>query len=200
MPASSSLLVACARYVANSLAPRLALLCLDGGGGGLLGLGGASLGTGVTRPAVLVATLVVPLVTLGLHVHAVDAGEVQRGHHVRGVFVDGDRRLEARDIGDQVHLALALLFLQLQGDAANRATRNALHQMGDETGHFVAHTLGRDDSNFFTDLLVGVEVEAELGIVALDDVAGCPLDEGGADASLGGKKGRGGSNDGGRSE
>ena len=57
------------------------------------------------------------------------------GIHFDGV--DG----EGRDVGDKVILALALLLLELEGDAADRASLNALHEMSGETSNLVAKTL-----------------------------------------------------------
>jgi hypothetical protein len=41
--------------------------------------------------------------------------------------------------------------------------------MGGVTGDLVAKTLRGNDGDFIADALVGLEVECELGVVALDD-------------------------------
>jgi hypothetical protein len=54
----------------------------------------------------------------------------------------GRRRVEGGDLGDVVVLALALLFLELEGDAAEGAALDALHQVGREAQDLVAQPLG----------------------------------------------------------
>lgn len=44
------------------------------------------------------------------------------------------------------------------------------------TQYLVAKTLGGNDSDLITDALVGLEVESQLGVVALDDNLGGALD------------------------
>lgn len=91
----------------------------------------------------------------------------------------GGARVERRDLGDVVVFSLTLLLLELERDAANGATLDALHEMGRETGDLVPETLGGDDGlagvvrsesernkdsntdDFIDDTLVGVEVERE---------------------------------------
>ena len=50
--------------------------------------------------------------------------------------VDGD--VESGDLGDVVVLALALLLLELEGDTADGALLDTLHQVGRETSDLVA--------------------------------------------------------------
>ena len=87
-----------------------------------------------------------------------------------------------------VVLPLPLLLLKLEGDSADGSTLDPLHQVGRESGNLVAETLGRDDGDLITDLLVGVaagegmsdweedrrgrvnsQVESKTGVVLLDD-------------------------------
>lgn len=76
-----------------------------------------------------------------------------------GVDVDGDALgVERRDFGDKVVLALALLLLELERDAADRTALDALHQVRREAGNLVAQALGRDDGNLVADLLVDVAI------------------------------------------
>lgn len=89
---------------------------------------------------------------------------------VAGVRVDGDGLLlEGRDLGDEVHSALALLLLELKGDTSDGALVNALHEVGGETGDLVAHALGGGDGDLIDNSLVGVEVHRETGVVLLHD-------------------------------
>lgn len=61
-----------------------------------------------------------------------------------GVGVDlkaRHRGVKSRDLGDVVVLPLSLLLLQLEGDAADGALLDTLHEMGGEAGDFVAQPL-----------------------------------------------------------
>ena len=69
------------------------------------------------------------------------------GVDLQGVGVD----VEGGDLGDVVVLALALLLLELEGDAADGALLDTLHQVGGEARDLVAETLGRDNSLIITD-------------------------------------------------
>ena len=77
---------------------------------------------------------------------------------------------------DEVQSSLSLLLLQLKGDAADRASLNSLHQVGDETSNLISHSLGRNDGNLASHSLVGVEIKSELGVVLLDNHASGLLD------------------------
>lgn len=95
------------------------------------------------------------------------------------------------DLGDVVVLALALLLLQLEGDTADGALLDTLHQVGGEAGDLVAKTpggsvglsrseqalgsggdaqnfngalLGADQCDLIEDLFVGVAVGATLSV------------------------------------
>lgn len=93
------------------------------------------------------------------------------------------RGVEGRDLGDVLILALALLLLELEGDAADGSALNALHQMSGVAGNLVAEALGGDDGNLIADALVGLKVERQAGVVALNDDLGGLLDGLGADAT-----------------
>jgi hypothetical protein len=104
---------------------------------------------------------------------------------VAGVWVNSDGLLlKGRDLGNEVHSALALLLLKLKGDAADGALVNALHEVGGETGDLVAHALGGGDGNLVDNSLVGVEVHRETGIVLLHDGLRRLLDGLGSDTLL----------------
>ncbi len=101
-----------------------------------------------------------------------------------GLSIDlqtGSAGIEGRHLGDIVVLPLALLFLELEGDTADGAFLDALHEMGGEAGDFVAEAFGGDDGlrgglgvkregrrgetyDFIDYPLVGVEVEGEAGV------------------------------------
>lgn len=92
------------------------------------------------------------------------------------------RGVEGGHFGHEVEAALALLFLELEGNAAHRACLDALHQVGSEAGNLVAHALGRHHRHIAHHALVGVEVEGQARVVLLHDEARVALDSLGADA------------------
>ena len=93
------------------------------------------------------------LSNLSVDGNTVEATVAQVLQEVAGVGVDGDGLLlEGRDLGDEVHSALALLFLELERDAADGSTLDALHQVGDVAGNHVAQSLGWDHSNLVAHL------------------------------------------------
>ena len=94
------------------------------------------------------------------------------------------RSIQGRELGDVVVLALALLLLELEGDATDGSTLDTLHQVGGETGNLVTEALGGDDGNLGGDLLVGLEVQGETGVVLLDEDLGGSLDSLGTNATL----------------
>ena len=55
-----------------------------------------------------------------------------------------NRGVQSRNLGYIIVLPLPLFFLELEGDAANRTLLDTLHEMGCETGDFVAQTLRRN--------------------------------------------------------
>lgn len=73
---------------------------------------------------------------------------------------------------DKVQASLTLLLLQLERDAADGASLDALHKVGDEASDLVSHALGRNDGNLGSHSLVGVEIEGQARIVLLDDDPG----------------------------
>jgi len=117
-----------------------------------------------------------------------DAGQllkVQGLEQVLGLGVDLDGGgVEGRDLGDVVVLALTLLLLKLEGDAADGTTLDTLHQVGGETSNLVAKTLRGDDGDLGGDLLVGLEVQGQARVVLLDEDLGGSLDSLGSDATL----------------
>lgn len=116
--------------------------------------------------------------------------------------------VEGGDLGNVLILALTLLLLKLEGDAADGTTLDTLHEMGGVTSNLqirpwsvsriyrrmflfasgvaanlVAQALGGDDGDLIADALVGLEVEGELGVVSLNDDLGGLLHGLGADAT-----------------
>lgn len=112
--------------------------------------------------------------------------------------------VESGDLGNVLILALTLLLLKLEGDTADGATLNALHQMGGVAGNLVAEALGGNDGDLIADTfssesvgsplcsksrleknipLVGLEVESQLGVVPLNDDLGGLLDSLGTNAT-----------------
>ena len=74
-------------------------------------------------------------------------------------------------------------YLKLDGDSPDSGLLKTLHQVGDETGDLVPQRLGRDQGDLLNDLLVGVEVKGELGVVLLNDDLGGLLDGLGTDTT-----------------
>jgi len=111
--------------------------------------------------------------------------EVQGLEQVLGLGIDlNSRGIESRELGDVVVLALALLLLKLEGDTTDGSALDTLHQMGGETSDLVAETLGGDDGNLGSNLLVGLEVQSQTRVVLLDEDLGGPLDSLGTNATL----------------
>jgi len=117
-----------------------------------------------------------------------DAGQLLKVQGLEQVLGLGVRRIgreeEGRDLGDVVVLALTLLLLKLEGDAADGTTLDTLHQVGGETSNLVAKTLGGDDGDLGGDLLVGLEVQGQARVVLLYEGLVGSLDSLGSDASL----------------
>lgn len=101
---------------------------------------------------------------------------------VLGVGIDielaglGLGNIQSGDLRNVLILALTLLLLQLERDTADRATLDTLHKVGGVTSNLVAKALGGNDSDLIAKTLVGLKVERQLGVVALDDDLGGPLD------------------------
>merc|ERR1712072_203635 len=120
----------------------------------------------------------------------VDAVEAHGLEQVLGLLVDVElaalrvvREVEGGYFGHVLILALALFFLQLEGDAADGTALDTLHQVGCEAGDLVAKALGGNDGNFIANTLVGLEVERELWVVPLNDDLGGLLDSLRSDAT-----------------
>lgn len=93
------------------------------------------------------------------------------------IYVDAlGQALEEGLLRNVVVSPLTLFFLEDKRDATDRATGNSLHQVGHKAGNLVSKSLGGDDGNFTTDLLVDVEVEGQLGVISLNDKASGFLD------------------------
>jgi len=156
-----------------------------------------------------------------LHVGKVDVESLE---HFLGLRIDIDGiGVKGRAVGHDIHAALTLLLLKLQGDAADGPPRNPFHQMlhthirisnlqiaelglhtdekrvwrckrmsskyqkityRGEASNLVAKALGRDDGNILSDLLVGLEIMSQTGVVLLDENTCCLLDGLGANATL----------------
>jgi hypothetical protein len=97
--------------------------------------------------------------------------------------------VEGRNLRHVLILSLALLLLQLEGNAPDRTALDTLHEMSgvtrdldrvsldisplstasDSLLYLIAKSLRGDDCDLITDALVRLEIEGEFGIVALDD-------------------------------
>jgi hypothetical protein len=71
-----------------------------------------------------------------------------------------DIGLDCRLLGHKVHAALALLFLQLQRDAPNRAPLDPLHQMLEKKSTAISsHTTRNEERVLRTDLGTGLQIK-----------------------------------------
>ncbi len=61
---------------------------------------------------------------------------------------------------------------------------NTLHEMGGETSNLVAQTLGCNNGNLIGNLLVGLEVEGETGVVLFNNDTSSLLDGFSSDTTL----------------
>lgn len=127
-----------------------------------------------------------------------DGLEAEVLEQVLGLLVDvelaglGLGKVERRDLGHVLVLALTLLLLELEGDTSYGPALDALHEMGGVAGNLavqfhvsplhpplfgycslsepvnladlVPEALRRDDGDLIADLLVGLEIEREAGI------------------------------------
>lgn len=70
--------------------------------------------------------------------------ETSSGQHLLCVGVDFEsvvgRKVQSRDFGNVLILALSLLFLQLERDTSNRSLLDSLHQIRGVTGNLQKHT------------------------------------------------------------
>lgn len=114
--------------------------------------------------------------------------EAEAAHQLVRVRVNlqgSDRRVEGGHLGHVLVLALTLLLLELERDAAHGAALNPLHQVGREAGDLVAQALRGDNGDLINDLLVRVEVHrVEARVVLLNENASGALGGLGADATL----------------
>merc|ERR1719379_1276500 len=97
---------------------------------------------------------------------------VEVPQHLLRVRIDVDLvRVHLGAVRDVFHAALALLLLELERDAADRALLDALHEVRREPGDLVPEAFGLDLRNFLRNLLVDLEVERKLAVVLLNDQA-----------------------------
>ena len=112
-------------------------------------------------------------------VNSLDSCEITKvdsAEHGLGVPVNLNAgQLEGTLLRNIVVLALPLLLLELEGDAADGTLLDATHQVGGKACNLVAKTLGGDDGDLGGETLVGLEVEGETGVVLFDKVAGGTL-------------------------
>jgi len=91
--------------------------------------------------------------------------------------------VEGRNLGNELILALTLLFLELEGNATDGSSLNPLHEMGGVAGNLVAQALGGNDGDLIADALVGLEVKGETRVIPLNDDLGGFLHGLGANAT-----------------
>merc|ERR1711866_15933 len=98
--------------------------------------------------------------------------QVDRLEHLGGGLVELQWLAESRLFGHVVVSSLSLLLLEFDGDASDWALLDSFHGVGDETGNLVFEVLGGHDGDLIDDSGVGVEIEAQFGVVFLDDSSG----------------------------
>jgi hypothetical protein len=115
-----------------------------------------------------------------------NTGEVaisQTFQQISGIWIDLDRFLfESADFRNEVQSSLTLFLLQLQGDATNRAFRNAPHEVGGVSCNLVPHPLRRKDGHIIDNALVGVKIQRQPRVVLFNDRAGGFFDSFGTNA------------------
>ena len=86
-------------------------------------------------------------------------GKAQILEHSFGLLVDsGILSLEFGFLGDELHLSLSLLFLELERDTSDGAGLNSSHESGGVPGDLVSDSLGGDHGNVVQNSLVVMEV------------------------------------------
>lgn len=110
-----------------------------------------------------------------------ERGEAESLEEVGGVVVNlelvvGVREVKGRDLGDVLVLSFSLLLLQLEGDTSNGTLLNTLHEVSSVTSDLVSQSLRLDNSDLRSQTLVGLKVQSELGVEALNDDLGGSLD------------------------
>ena len=88
------------------------------------------------------------------------------------------------DLWDKVHATLALFFLELEGDSTNWTLLDSPHQVSNKSADLIAQMLRGNDCDFFANLLVGLEISGEFGVVFLNNLACSFLDCLSTNASL----------------
>lgn len=85
----------------------------------------------------------------------------------------------------EVELALSVFgFLDLKGDSLDRALLETLEEVGGVSGDLVSESLGGDIGVVFQNLLVDMEVKAQLEVVSLDQSSGGSLNGFSSDSAL----------------
>jgi len=85
--------------------------------------------------------------------------------------------------GDVVQSSFSFFFLDLEGDTSDGTLLYSLHQVSSETGNFISHSLGGDESDFTEDLLVEMEVVGQFVEIFLDQDLSSLLGGFGSDSS-----------------
>ncbi len=138
------------------------------------------------------SSFIVELLVQGVqrdNLHAGEISETNRLQHLLGIRINlKSVHFNGRNIGDVVVLPLTLFLLELEGDTADGTLLNSLHQMGGEPSNLVPEALGGDDSNLIANLLVGLEIQSQTGVVLFNNEPGGLFDCLGSDATLKEKK------------
>jgi hypothetical protein len=117
--------------------------------------------------------------------HARKVGELKVLEQRIGVRIDlNAASINIRKLRNEVVLALALLLLELERNAAHGSLGDTAHQVCGETSNLVAQTLRRDNSDLLNGALVGLEIGGQTRVVLLDDDARSLLDSLGTNATL----------------
>merc|ERR1719428_1254762 len=98
--------------------------------------------------------------------------EVDSFEHLLGGVVELKWFAKSGLFWDVVVSSFSFFFLKFDGDTSNWSLLDSFHGVGDETGNLVFQVLGWHDGDFIDDSGVGVEIEAQFGVVFLDDSSG----------------------------
>lgn len=132
----------------------------------------------MTSAAMITAVMVVSISSRG-DSDALESVQAHGAQEFLGLSINDDAGSEVLHdgvVGDDVLATLTLFLLETERDTAHRSAVDALHQMGGVASNLVAEALGRDQGDLTADLLVGGEVQSQLGVVLLDDDTGGLLD------------------------
>lgn len=70
---------------------------------------------------------------------------------------------------DKIKASLAFFFLQLERNSSHWTSLNSLHQVCNKSSNLISHSLGRNNGDFSSYLLINMEIEGQSRVIFLDD-------------------------------